>query len=106
VDVNPDVALVGHYRLTCVQADPHADRPFVQRLLGVPRSCERIFCTREGDEEGIALGIDLDATMAAKSVAQKAPVFSECLRIAVAELVQELSRPFDVREEEGDRPAR
>ena len=106
VDIDSNVALVSHDRLTCVQAHPHADRPLVQRLLGVPCRCQRILRTCEGDEERVALGIDLDATVAAKRLPQKAPVFSERLRVAVAELVQKLRRSFDVREEEGHRPGR
>jgi hypothetical protein len=87
VDVDPNVPLVSHDRLACVQAHPHPDRPLVQRLLAVHCCCERILCSREGDEEGITLRIDLGATVAAKRLAQKAPVFGERLRITVAELV-------------------
>ena len=61
MDVEPDVALVGHVWLAGVQAHPHQDRSRRQEPPG-PRPPQRApsDAMREGDEEGIALRVNLD----------------------------------------------
>jgi hypothetical protein len=64
---------------------------------------QRLRRGRKGDEEGIPLRIDLDATVNAKSLTQNAAMLRECPRILTgAQLVQQLCRILDVREQKGD----
>jgi hypothetical protein len=107
VDVISDVSLLGQERRPGVQADPHLNRPGGERLGELPCRCQRSLRRREGDEEGVALRVDLDAAVAGEGLAQRAPVLRERLRIALcSQLVQELGRALHVGEEEGDRPGR
>jgi hypothetical protein len=56
----------------------------------------------EGDEESVALRIDLDPAVAPESPAHDAAMFGERLRVGFgAELMQEPGRALHVREEEG-----
>ena len=58
---------------------------------------------REGEEEGVALRVDLDAAVASARLADDAAVLGERLRVGLgAELVQQPRRALDVGEEEGD----
>jgi hypothetical protein len=67
--VHADVVVVADLRLAGVHAHPHAhlDRlgPGVrdERPLGGHRGRDCIGGAREGDEERVALGVDLDAAM-------------------------------------------
>src|SRR6476469_1500110 len=72
---------------------------FGRRREGVPGA-------GESDEEGVALGVDLNAAVAGERLAQEAPVLGQCIRVGVAELVQQLRRALDVGEEEGDSAGR
>jgi hypothetical protein len=103
VDVFADVALLGEQRRSRVQADPERDPSrgefFVDRLSGLQRALRR----REGDEEGVALGVDLDSRSSAAGLAHDAPMLREPLRVRLgAKLVQELGRALHVRKEESD----
>ena len=69
VHVEPDVALVRPERLACVQPHPHAHRAARKRALRVSGSGDRIGRAREGDEEGIALRVDLDPIVLPPSLA-------------------------------------
>jgi hypothetical protein len=61
----------------------------------------------ESDEERIALRIDLDAAATCHGLSNGPPMFGQRIRVPRSpELVQQTRRPLDVREEEGDRPAR
>ena len=102
VNVDANVALVGYDWLSGVQANPNPDRRVRQRLLRLHRRCERVLRTRKGDEEGVPLGVDLDSSVVHKCLPQKAPVFSERIRVPVPELLEQPRRPFDVREEKRD----
>jgi hypothetical protein len=57
----------------------------------------------EHDEEGVAGGTELVAALAEEGVAEKAMVGSQCLRVAVAEVLEKERGASDVGEEEGDR---
>ena len=105
MDVDADIAVLRQQRLARVDTHPHPDRA-VQRLAGFPRSRERVRRTRERDEEGVALRVDLDAVVARERRAQHLPVLGQRVRIRLPELVQKPRRALDVREEEGDRAAR
>ena len=104
VDVNPDVAFVAEVGRAGVQTHAHADRTRGQSSQRVGGRLECAGCGREGDEEGVPLGIHLDAVVAGAGLADHAPVLGErrgvCLR---SQLVQQLGRALDVGEQEGDR---
>jgi hypothetical protein len=60
VHVRADVALAGQQRRPRVEAHPHRDR---ERLLRFASRGERPGRGREGDEERVALSVDLDAAV-------------------------------------------
>ena len=67
------------------------------------RRRERARRSRKGEEEGVALRIDLDPAVAAARLADQAPVLGERLRVRIgAELVEQPRRALNVGEEEGD----
>jgi hypothetical protein len=104
VHVGPDVALRGQVGRAGVEAHAHPDRARGERRLCRGGRAERPRRGWEDDEEGIALGIDLDAAARAERRPQDAAMLPECLRICLrAELVQQLGRALDVGEQEGDR---
>ena len=61
VDVHPDVSLVGDDRLAGVEAHADADRAGLERSARVAGRGHGVRRPREGDEERVALGVDLDA---------------------------------------------
>ena len=102
VDVEPGVALLGHDRLAGVDAHPHPDRTLGERLLPFACGRERVARPPEGDEEGVALRVDLDPAVRLESRPQRAAVLGQRIRVGIAQLVQQLGRPLDVGEEKGD----
>ena len=107
VHVDADVALGGELGSSGVQADAHADRPVRERLAAGPRGVGCALGGREGDEEGVALRVDLDAAVGRERLAQRAPVLGERLAVRVrAELPEQARRALDVGEEERDRAGR
>jgi hypothetical protein len=107
MNVDADVALVGEERRSGVQADAYADRTGRERLGQLGGSGERSGRRCECDEERVALGIDLHSVMTGTRLADDSPVCGECLGIGLcSQLVQELCRPLDVGEEEGDSAGR
>jgi hypothetical protein len=58
--VDPEIRLLGHERLTCVDADPYAHGTACELSLSVDGRRCGVLCSRERDEERIALGIYLD----------------------------------------------
>jgi hypothetical protein len=52
-------------------------------------------------EEGVALRVDLDAAVLGEPLAHQSPVCGQDLVEALAELLQERSRPLDITEDEG-----
>ena len=74
-----------------------------ERLLSVTRGRDGIWRRGEGDEEGVALRVDLDAAVALERLAQHTPVFGQRLGVALGpKLVQQLRRTLDVGEEKRD----
>ena len=58
---------------------------------------------REGDEERVALGVDLDAAVARAGLADHTPMLGQRFGVSLgSKLVQELRRALDVGEEERD----
>ena len=86
VDVDADVALVGEERRAAVEAHAHADRPGRELLGRGGGRGERGGSGGEGDEERVALRVDLDAAAGAEGAAQDAPVLGE--RVGVALLAE------------------
>jgi hypothetical protein len=86
-----------------VQSDAERDRP---RGKFVGHCLSRLQCIRrrrEDEEESISLGIDLDAASRGAFLPHDAPMCVERLCVRVwAQLVQELCRPLDIGEQEGD----
>ncbi len=100
VHVDADVPLVGDGRLPGVQPDPDRHRPAPQRLLDVRGCGDGIGRSRKGDEEGVALRVDLDPPMGSDHLPHDLAVRDEHVGVPIAELVQEPRRTLDVREHE------
>ena len=102
VYVSADIALVGEEWCPRVQADAYLYLPRGEFLRHLRRR-ERTGSGRKREEEGIPLSVDLDPALCGAGLADDPPVFGERLRIGLGtELVQQTSRPLDVREKEGD----
>ena len=112
VDGQSGVAGLTSGGLACV--DPHSNLdvhglwPLVgeERKLSFDGSKHRLARAREGDEEGIALRVDLVAAVSRERCAQQPLMLGEHPLVPVAELLHEPRRPLDVREQEGDGAAR
>ena len=78
-----------------------------QHALRSHRSPHRLARALEGDEEAIALTVDLDPAVRAKGVAKQPAVSIEHLAVrGRAKRLHEPSRPLDVGEQERDRAGR
>jgi hypothetical protein len=75
---------------------------FCQRPLSVDSRGLGVLCAPEGDEEGVALGVDLLPIVLRKGGPQQAMVVGARLGIALPELFEQTRRTFDVRKEKGD----
>jgi len=103
VHVDADIPLLVQMRGARVDADAHPDRPGGQPLEHAGRSPECARCGRKGDEEGVPLRVDLDAAVGVEGLAQDAAMLRQRRRIPLGtQLVEQLRRPLDVGEEEGD----
>src|SRR3954447_15216725 len=110
VDRVADVPVGADARLAGVEAHAHAQldafRPLVLReraLAGAYRRDRRARAA-EDDEEGVALGVDLDPARLAERLAQEPAVRAQHLAVAVtAERLEQARRALDVGEQEGHR---
>ena len=103
VHVDTDVALVRRERGPRVDPDPHPDRAGLQCLARGAGRVDRPGGRRERHEERVPLGVDLDASVASEGLTEKTTVLPEDLGVRrVPELVEELRRSLDVREQERD----
>ena len=103
VDVVPDVAFGGEQRRAGVQADPDANRPGRKRLGHRGGRSDRSRRRGKGEEERVALRVHLDAALGSARLADHAAMLGERLGVRLcAQLVEQLRRALDVREEEGD----
>ena len=72
-DVEPQVALLAERRLARVQAHPHADRGVLGprvlcvRALRLDGRRDRVASAGEGEEERVALGVDLGPVVAGEA---------------------------------------
>ena len=105
-----DVPVAAHVRLAGVKAHTHAQgdslRPLVRGQDGLGGSGGRDPRARaaKDDEEGIALGFDLDPARVGKGLAQQFVVHRENLAVAVAaEALEQPRRALDIGEQEGHR---
>jgi hypothetical protein len=102
MDVDSDVPFVGELRLTGVDPHANADRAAADRLAGGGCGRDRVGRSREGDEESIALGVDLDAVVPGERSSQRGAVFGEQIGVPGAVFPEEPRGAFDVCEEKGD----
>src|SRR6185503_3135581 len=65
-----------------------------------------VACAREGEEERVALVVDLDPVHRLEGRPDESTMRREQLAVEVAELLQQLRRALDVGEDERDRSAR
>ena len=113
VDREPDVAVAADGGLTCVEADPHLDRPVFrprgggQGALRGRRGRDRRPGAPEDEEERVALAVDLDPAVLGEGLPEQLVVLREQRSVTLApELFQQPCRAFDVGKEKGDRPRR
>jgi hypothetical protein len=100
MDVNSDIALIGHDRLTRVDSDPHPKLTVSERALDVLGRGHGVGCSRECDKESVPLGVDLDSAMPLERITQFLPMFSKLARVSFGLFVQKPSRPLDVGKQE------
>jgi hypothetical protein len=86
VHVHADVALGRHDRLTRVQAHPHTNRSAGKRVTATRSGRKCLRRLGKGEEERIALGVDLDAAVTHECVSQRAPVIRQDIGVTSAEL--------------------
>ena len=77
-----------------------------ERELTLDCGEECVACAREGDEERVALCIDLVTTVRLEGCPQQPLVVPQHLAVAFTQFLDEPGRPFDVAEEESDCAAR
>jgi hypothetical protein len=77
-----------------------------QRSLDSLSGCDCVGRSGEGDEEGVALSVYLDAVVVREGFPKEPPVLGKRLCIGITKLVKQSGRPLDVREKEGDRADR
>jgi hypothetical protein len=113
MDAQTDVPARADGRLSCVNThsdrDSHAARPGLsgQRKLCRLSGPDRVRGASKGDEECVALRVDLLSAGLRERVSQQTLVLGLYVRVCVTtKLLEELGRSLDVREEEGDGPAR
>jgi len=103
IDVRADVALVREQRRPRVHSHPHRDRAGGERVREVRGGGDSRRCGREGEEESVPLGVDLDSALRSARLADHPSVLGERLRVPFGtELVQKPRRPLHVGEQEGD----
>ena len=107
MDVSPDVLGRIEQRRPGVQAHPHPHAAVRQRRLRLPRCSSTGHRLLEGDEERVALVVDLIAAVPAEDLAQDTAVLAQRLSVGLrAELVQKPGRLLDVAEQKRDRSGR
>ena len=112
VDCEARVPAVCRRCLTGVDAHPDLDMRAVRPVtackstLSLDRGQHGLVHTREGDEESVALSIDLMAAVVRKSLTEKFVVRRQQVRVRASRLPEKPSGPLDVGEEEGDCTAR
>lgn len=104
--VEPDVSLLRDERLAGVDSHTHLDRPCGKGCLSLLCRRDRVRGAREGDEERIALRVDLDPARLLESLAESPPMLAQQFGVAGAVLAKKPRRTCDIGEEECDRAGR
>jgi len=103
VNVLTNVSLIGYYWRAGMKADPQVDVAVGERVGHSLRCCDRSWGGREGEEEGVSLGVHLDTTLRLTRLAHDASMLGECVRVCLcAELAQKGRRSLNVGEEKSD----
>jgi hypothetical protein len=95
-------------RFSGVNPHPHTQLRAVGPLepgegtLAVDGCRHRVLGASEGDEERVALGVDLVSAVSLESLAEQSLMLRERLPVQRAEPLQQAGRSLDVREEKGD----
>ena len=112
VDIQANVLVHGTMLHAGMQPhpDPHrcTHRPWVgqDRLLRVDRRGERVSRTGESDEERITMSTDLMPARLLNGRAEQPSIGGKDALVAVPQVLKKTRGPFDIAEEEGDRPGR
>ena len=108
VDLVPDVVGRPDERSAGMDAHPHAKfRPVLKRSLALDGGSDGVHRICERDEERVAFGVNLDASVGLERRTEQLPVRLECFGPSfVAQCSRVLGRALDICEEEGDRPGR
>ena len=110
--VQADVIILSDFRLAGVDAHPHAHVDALGPTLGrkrplrAHRGGDRVARPREGDEERVALGVDLATVVLVERRAQQALMLGQHLGVAAAQPRQQPRRTLDVAEQKRDGAAR
>jgi hypothetical protein len=110
MDAEADVALPADGRLGCVDADADAyllsmgPRVVRERALRQEGRGDGVLRAGEGDEERVALRVDLVTARSLEGGAKQALMLGQDAAVLVAKRFQQARRAFDVAEEERDRP--
>ena len=102
------VVAVNRCRLSRVYSHPDLDldsgRPGVggQCQLGFQTCCDRLSRIRKGDEQRVAFGPYLGASVAGHRGAEQLVVVCQQTGVRITQLTEESRRTFDVGEDEGD----
>jgi hypothetical protein len=112
VDVHADVPRPRQHRFARVEShpDPNVDRlrPDVGRngALCLNRTEHRIDGPWKGNEERVALSVDLEPVPFGEGATEDAALLGQHRRVLAAQPLEQPRRALDVGEQEGDRPAR
>jgi hypothetical protein len=105
--IHTDVTVIRQQRFPRVEAHPHAQRAFSQRVLRFGGRCHRVARGRERDEERVALRVHLDTPVPRNRIPHPLPVPRQFARVLLRpQLVQERCRLLHICEEERDGAAR
>src|SRR3989440_9027427 len=102
VDIEAEVLVTDERRLPGVQPDAHLNAPSLgpgmrlQSLLRRRRAAEGIQRAAEHDQEGVALGAELLAARLGQRLAKHRVMGEQHVGVAVAELLDESRRAFDI----------
>ena len=108
VDRETHVLVSRDRRLPCMDPDPDPQLSLLgpwmagDGALRLHGGANRILRLPEGDEERVALRVDLVASGFLKGGAEQPLVVGHHVRVPVSELPHQLGRALDVREEKGD----
>ena len=108
VDIEAEVFVTDERRLASVQPDAHLNASSLgpgmrlQRELRRRRATAGIQRATENDEERVALGAQLVAAMLGQGFAEHRVMGEQHVGVALAELLDESRRAFDIAEKEGD----